>query len=412
MDSRIGRRRVQRLTAHLARDRHGGKATLGRKGLARSNARALRGLSLETIREKRSAGQLLIVIRRKVYDVTEFTDQHPGGADILAHLKWDNFKLVDLEFDMAQHSEDALEEMQDLLVGRVLEEGEVESQENGEIDDNDEEENDDEEALAIAEARHAKLNENRPFTALQHLDLKLVERSFINHDVMVLRFALPRPDQALGLPIGQHLILSFTQSNGHVVNRPYTPISAHGEVGFVELLIKRYPLGKMSNFLSTLPLGNSIRVRGPKGKLEYRGHGNFFMRKQERKFRHVGMIAGGSGLTPMFQILQAIALNPRDHITITLLFANKTEHDVLLPDRLATFVKDCPNVTVHHTLDSPPPQWKGYKGFITSEMISQVMPPPDDDVLILLCGPSPMVKKACIPALRSLGYPRTNFFTF
>ena len=37
------------------------------------------------------------------------------------------------------------------------------------------------------------------------------------------------------------------------------------------------------------------------------------------------MVAGGSGITPMYQIIQAVANNKGDQTELAILFANKTE---------------------------------------------------------------------------------------
>lgn len=42
------------------------------------------------------------------------------------------------------------------------------------------------------------------------------------------------------------------------------------------------------------------------------------------------MLAGGTGITPMFQVLNAILKNPRDTTSVTLLYGNLTEEDILL----------------------------------------------------------------------------------
>jgi cytochrome-b5 reductase len=67
--------------------------------------------------------------------------------------------------------------------------------------------------------------------------------------------------------------------------------------------------GKMTNYLNNLDLGQSITVRGPFGKLTYLGDGNFKILKKfkpltflEKRYSKVGMIAGGSGITPFFQV--------------------------------------------------------------------------------------------------------------
>lgn len=55
--------------------------------------------------------------------------------------------------------------------------------------------------------------------------------------------------------------------------------------------------------LDGLKIGESILMMGPKGKLTYQGRGRFDIKvKQDvnvRKAKQVGMIAGGTGITPM-----------------------------------------------------------------------------------------------------------------
>ncbi len=67
--------------------------------------------------------------------------------------------------------------------------------------------------------------------------------------------------------------------------------------------------GKMTNYLQELQLGQHINIRGPFGKLSYFGDGNFKILKKfkpltflEKKYTKVGMIAGGSGITPFYQV--------------------------------------------------------------------------------------------------------------
>ena len=42
------------------------------------------------------------------------------------------------------------------------------------------------------------------------------------------------------------------------------------------------------------------------------------------------MIAGGSGITPMYQVAQAILRDPHDATNISLIYANVAEEDILL----------------------------------------------------------------------------------
>jgi cytochrome-b5 reductase len=45
-------------------------------------------------------------------------------------------------------------------------------------------------------------------------------------------------------------------------------------------------------------------------------------------------------------------------------------------------------------------------------MITDTMPPPSDDTLILLCGPPKMISQAVKPTLDELNYPKETIFTF
>ena len=45
--------------------------------------------------------------------------------------------------------------------------------------------------------------------------------------------------------------------------------------------------------------------------------------------RHVGMVVGGTGITPMLQALHALLGTPSDTTTITLLDCNREQRDIL-----------------------------------------------------------------------------------
>ena len=51
------------------------------------------------------------------------------------------------------------------------------------------------------------------------------------------RFALPRQNDILGLPIGQHIAVS-AEIDGKDIMRSYTPTSSDDDVGHFDLLIK------------------------------------------------------------------------------------------------------------------------------------------------------------------------------
>lgn len=56
--------------------------------------------------------------------------------------------------------------------------------------------------------------------------------------------------------------------------------------------------------------------------------------------------------------------------------------------------------------------WKYSKGFVSDTMIKEHLPAPGDDTLIVMCGPPPMIKFACLPNLDKLGYSESQRFAY
>ncbi|ERF70450.1 NADH-cytochrome b5 reductase 1 [Endocarpon pusillum Z07020] len=238
-------------------------------------------------------------------------------------------------------------------------------------------------------------------TEFQHFKLK--EKKVCSHNVAIYRFALPHPTDILGLPIGQHISLAATPRGVEKeVVRSYTPISSDDDKGFFDLMIKSYPQGNISAHMDTLQIGDTMKVKGPKGAMVY----------TPNMCRHLGMIAGGTGITPMLQIIRAIVKGrPRnggeDTTQVDLIFANVNPDDILLKDDLDRLAREDEGFRVYYVLNNPPEDWTGGVGFVTADMIKDKLPAPAEDMKILICGPPPMVS-AMKKATESLGYTKAR----
>lgn len=259
---------------------------------------------------------------------------------------------------------------------------------------------------------------------------RLIEKVELSHDTRQFTFALQTPQTRLGLPVGQHISLRFTDKDGKNHQRSYTPVSGDETPGTVTFVIKVYKAGahpkfpdggKMSQHLDLLSIGDTVDMKGPKGHLTYMGQGKFSVKQMrkplsERHANHFGMIAGGTGITPCLQVIHAILRDSKDtSTTVSLLFANQTEDDILVREELETIVREHPDrFKLHYTLDRPPSGWKYSSGFITKDMIEAHLPSASADgtTQILMCGPPLMLKHACIPALEELGFNENEWFCF
>ena len=64
---------------------------------------------------------------------------------------------------------------------------------------------------------------------------------------------------------------------------------------------EEFPVGGLlSQKLDEMVIGDKIKMEGPKGLLCYMGHGNFLIRKKPVRKTKIGLIAGGTGITPCF----------------------------------------------------------------------------------------------------------------
>ncbi|KAJ6788595.1 hypothetical protein PWT90_07380 [Aphanocladium album] len=234
-------------------------------------------------------------------------------------------------------------------------------------------------------------------------EFELQEKTVISHNVAIYRFKLPSSQSVLGLPIGQHISIGapLPQPDGSTkeIVRSYTPVSGDHQPGFFDLLIKSYPQGNISKMMASLVVGQTIRVRGPKGAFVY----------TPNMVRHFGMIAGGTGITPMLQIIRAIIRGRAegDRTEVDLIFANVTPQDILLKEDLDALAAEDKGIRVHYVLDNPPEGWTGGVGYVTADMITKFFPKPADDVKILLCGPPPMIS-GLKKATEGLGFKKAR----
>ncbi|CAN6654149.1 NADH-cytochrome b5 reductase 1 [Trichomonascus vanleenenianus] len=201
----------------------------------------------------------------------------------------------------------------------------------------------------------------------------------INHNTVLLQFKLPKDNDRLGVAVGQSIRVTAA-IGGQLMWGDYTPLSCTSEGSF-EILVKRYPGEPMSNHICNLRQYQVIRAKGPIGDWLY----------TPNAYPKLTMIAGGTGITPMFQIIDAIVKNPNDSTKMNLIFANDTEEDILLKDDIDALAAKYPYFDVHYVVRTPKDASDGSysTGLITSDIIKSHVP---SDSMVLISGPPPMIE--------------------
>lgn len=242
--------------------------------------------------------------------------------------------------------------------------------------------------------------------------LRLHGTEMINHNTKKLRFELPDPNQPSGLSLTSALLsISFPNGSWRPVLRPYTPTNDLSEPGFIELMVKLYPNGKGSGYLHSLKPGDTLSFLPIPG-----------LAWKPNLHPHVVGIAGGAGITPMYQLARGILKNPDDRTRITIVWGVNTEADMFLKDEFSELEKKygTDRFKVVYVVASPASSSAPYeKGFVTAEMLEKhglsSKEEKNRDARVLVCGPPPMEKALKAKewgVLAKLGYKPDQIHTF
>jgi len=231
--------------------------------------------------------------------------------------------------------------------------------------------------------------------------VKLLQKAKVNHNTSLFRFACPNTEEPLNLSTCACILakarlptISEEKKDEDVLEdviRPYTPISTNAQIGSFDLLVKHYPDGKMSQHLKNMKEGEELEFK----------HIQFNVKIQAPfKAKHIGMIVGGTGVTPMIQAIHAILGDKASGTKVTMLYGSRSADDILGKQLLDEWAKKYPErLEVVHVLSNEPKEslWDGARGFISKEMIQSKFGAPSlgEDVLIFVCGPPPMYKAFC-----------------
>ncbi|KAI9238268.1 MAG: hypothetical protein BYD32DRAFT_354377, partial [Podila humilis] len=266
----------------------------------------------------------------------------------------------------------------------------------------------------------------------------------VSQHTSLFEFELPAPTT---IPITSAI---YVKDDEIQAMRAYTPIHTEpdwhvqqeGEEGdrvsSVQLLIKRYSEGQVSRFMHSAQPGQKIEMRGP--VLIWPGS-----RQDLEEYDHIGMIAGGTGITAFLPIIHTALNSSEKKVRISLLFASQNPSELYFKKELDQLAKAHPDqFKVAYAIDRLPnagsdgsnesdesDEWSGHVGFVHQDMVKDLLPPAEENVtgddtsksVILVCGPESMVKHVAGTrgmsghepirgVLGNMGYQRDQVFRF
>lgn len=188
---------------------------------------------------------------------------------------------------------------------------------------------------------------------------------------------------------------------------PDTNHSLPETTGFVDLVVKKYPNGALSTHLHDMTPGQSVLFAGPLTRYQW---------KADNAHPHVAMVAGGTGICPMWQLLHGIFANPADRTKVTLVWGVNNDRELFLRDELAALQRRFPDrLRVVYAVSNPLPGSPHAAGRVTREVLEKAgLGRPERSTKLFLCGPPAMEKAvggswnfgAKDGILRELGYEK------
>ncbi|WP_150955604.1 FAD-binding oxidoreductase [Microbacterium testaceum] len=206
-----------------------------------------------------------------------------------------------------------------------------------------------------------------------------------------------------GNDAGAHVDVRLTAPDGYQASRSYSLASSGGGTRLV-LAVDEVPDGEVSPFLvHDLRAGDQIEVHGPLGA--------FFVWKPSDDPSPVQLIAGGSGVVPLFAMASAHAKSI-DPAPFRLLYSVRSPEDVFFAADVAALADDRFRLDLVYTRRAPntspvPP------GRLTPERLHEAAFPAHEHPRVYVCGPTPFVEAVAgwlIDAGHDPGRVRTERF--
>ncbi len=224
-------------------------------------------------------------------------------------------------------------------------------------------------------------------SSARYYDLKVAGINRETKDAITIYFDNP-PSGLPDYQSGQFLTL-VVPVGGKELRRSYSLCTTPYEDKQMAVTVKRITDGLVSNHLNDkLKEGDILRVMEPMGV--------FTTNYSINNYRHLILIGGGSGITPLMSILRSALIKEPDTI-VSLIYANRDIESIIFKDQLDELESEYgERLSVKHILDNPHKEWEGHSGLLNSKKLQHILSElPERDVEFteyFLCGPNGMIE--------------------
>ncbi|WP_224995149.1 ferredoxin--NADP reductase [Cesiribacter sp. SM1] len=242
----------------------------------------------------------------------------------------------------------------------------------------------------------------KPSTSVHYLNLRIREVVQETPDAISIVFEHPA-DKKITYKPGQFFTLIPTVE-GKKVRRAYSVCTSPYTDPYPAVTVKRVEGGLVSNFLnSQLRAGDTLEVMEPMG--------HFTIEPDAAKRRHIVLLGGGSGITPLMSIAKSV-LAQEPGSQVSLVYANRNLESIIFKKGLEELQQQYSSrFHVIHVLDQPPAGWTGPSGLLTPanlpQLLEQLPKWPQSEVEYFVCGPEGLM--ICVDqTLQALNIPKAQ----
>jgi ring-1,2-phenylacetyl-CoA epoxidase subunit PaaE len=120
--------------------------------------------------------------------------------------------------------------------------------------------------------------------------------------------------------------------------------------------------------------------------------GNFTLKVNSDASRHIVLIGGGSGITPLLSIAKSVLLK-EPNSTVTLLYGNRDQASIMFSVELNELQSQYPALKVKHVLEQGSDE---FKGVLSIDMLEALLSSfvSDNHAEYYICGPAPVMSNA------------------
>ena len=243
-------------------------------------------------------------------------------------------------------------------------------------------------------------------SSLSYKLFEIVDIKCVGNKTFLYTFKIENTD-SLNLKVGQHLILKQIKENGSPITRQYTPISDLNEKGKFEILIKIYDKGRMTKLIKDWKIGDKVPWRGPFGSFKY----------TYNSYKRILLLGAGTGITPLYQLIQYIIKNEQEETVMNLGYSSKTFEDILLRSELLELTSNWNFSMIHFLSCQKYNNTKKYREEVILRRIqkcdiqSYLKEGSLSEILVLICGTKSYVKDM-MNYTKDLNVPDQNIFKF